>query len=149
MSSFIADTVGQGLLPMQQRVDAFQSSISALANDLTTFVVTTMDSTIEQLKQPSKTIQESSRLQSAALEILTLQLNQTSEKTAAMEERLAMWDTSLTARLAAIGSGILELNAPAPFRKFTTRKKTPSSVPAKLAPLKLSVRAAPSRRKPK
>jgi hypothetical protein len=149
MSTFIANTVGQGLLPMQQKVDAFQSSITALTSDLTAFVAETMNSTIEQLKQTCAAIQESSRLQSAALEILALQLNQTSEKTAAIDERLALWDKTLTERLVAIGSEVRDLNEPAPFRKMTLRKKRQHTNPAKLPTLKLSARAAPSRRKPK
>lgn len=149
MSSFIANTVGQGLLPMQQKVDAFQSSITALTSDLTAFVANTMNSTIEQLKQTSAAIQESSRIQAAALEILALQLNQTSEKAAAIDERLTLWDKTLTERLVAIDSAVRKLNEPAPFRKITSRKNLQRPIPARAPTQKLSARAAPSRRKPK
>jgi hypothetical protein len=117
---------------IQQRVD---HSIAELANTLTT---------------AATAMQSSAREQAAALEILTLQLNQTSEKTALMEERLAAWDKMLTQNLQNIALDLAELKKPSPFRKSTSRKPAKIQVaqPASTK-LTLATRAAPNRRKPK
>ncbi len=151
MSSFISGAVANGLLPLEQRLDSFQTSVLELTTDLNSQVTRIMAATFEQLKQTSDTIQESSRMQSAALEVLTLQLNQTSEKAAAMEQRLAMWDSTMTNSLQSITSGILELNKPEPFRKMSQRKNMAivcRTKPETQKP-KLALRSAPARRKPK
>lgn len=121
---------------VQQRVN---QSMSELANSLTQSLTTAADA-----------VQSSAREQAAALEILTLQLNQTSEKTALMEERLAAWDKMLTQNLQNMAIDLAELKKPSPFRKSTSRKpaKIRAAQPASTKP-KLATRAAPSRRKPK
>ena len=125
---------------IQQRVN---QSMSELANSLT-------QSLTHSLTTATDAVQSSAREQAAALEILTLQLNQTSEKTALMEERLAAWDKMLTQNLQNIAVDLAELKKPSPFRKSTSRKpaKIPVGKPASTKP-KLATRAAPSRRKPK
>ena len=90
-------------------------------------------------------------MQSAALEVLTLQLNQTSEKAAAIEQRLTLWDSTMASSLQAINSGILDLKKPESFRKMSQRKNMASAcrTKPKTQKPKLALRAAPARRKPK
>ena len=112
--------------------------------------VETLNVSTEQLKSTTEIISETARHQAAALEVLTLQLNQTSEKAKAMEERLSAWDNLLMNNLKLISEDIAALKKPAAFRKAASRKR-PKVSPSAGSPAKpkLALRSAPARRKAK
>lgn len=148
MSAFIEKTVRAGTDPLMVRQQEFQAHIVEL--------VATMS---EKIRESSETIKittermchamnEGARVQSAALEILTLQLNQTSEKVAVMEERLAVWDNFLVENLKSIRADLDQLKQPIGFKKSSQRKiKKTTLKNTWSAKAKLSTRAVPAKRK--
>jgi hypothetical protein len=150
MSAFISQTIERGLAPIDGRLENFQTTIAGWMTQLTQQVSDTFNVSTEQLKSTTETIRETARHQAAALEVLTLQLNQTSEKANAMEERLSAWDNLLMNNLKLISDDIAALKKPAAFRKAASRK-TPKAPPSEGSPAKpkLALRSAPARRKAK
>lgn len=150
MSSFIAETVSQGLAPMEEGLVSFRDTVLDMAAQMNSRIVESSEIMRTASESMQSTLQETARQQAAALELMTLQLNQTSEKTAVMEERLTAWDNLLTENLRAIASDLELLKKPARFEKAVSRKafKTRSAAPSAAKP-KIALRAAPGRRKPK
>ena len=151
MSSFIGEAIERGLAPLDVRLEQFQTTIAGWMTQLTQQVSETFNVSTEQLKSTTETISETARHQAAALEVLTLQLNQTSEKAKAMEERLSAWDNLLTNNLKLIADDLATLKKPAAFRKAASRKLLPKAAQSEASPAKpkLAVRSAPARRKAK
>jgi hypothetical protein len=150
MASFIDGTVAAGMAPMIAQLNSFQSSMTDLAQQLTIKVTESTEQFRVAAENMQLTLQETTRYQSAAFEVLTLQLNQTSEKAALMEERLSAWDNLLTDNLKAISADLASLKKPERFQKLNSRKlKVEKAEYIDSKHPKLALRAAPSRRKPK
>ena len=150
MSVFISTTIEQGLAPLDGRLENFQTTIASWMTQLTHQVSETLSVSTEQLKTTTETLRETARHQAAALEVLTLQVNQTSEKAKAMEERLSAWDNLLMNNLKLISDDLAALKKPATFRKAAARKHLKATSFAALpAKPKLTLRSAPARRKAK
>jgi hypothetical protein len=150
----VTDSVNKALEPLTQQIGTLpvelHSQITGSFHEIQQRVDHSIAELANTLATAATAMQSSAREQAAALEILTLQLNQTSEKTALMEERLAAWDKMLTQNLQHIALDLADLKKPSPFRKSASRKpaKMQSGLPAPSKP-KIATRAAPSRRKPK
>jgi len=150
----VTDSVNKALEPLTAQINALpvdlQSQVNASFDDIQKRMNDSMSEIANSLTTVTSAMQASAREQAAALEILTLQIHQTSEKTALMEERLAAWDKMLVQNLQNISSDLAELKKPLPFRKSGARKspKMPAT-PQTTAKPRLAARAAPTRRKPK
>jgi hypothetical protein len=150
MSTFISECVAIGLAPIHENLTEFKGSITEITSRLETAITTSTQSLQQATETLAGTISDAVRQQAAALELLTLQLNQMSEKTALMEERMSAWDKMITANLKMLASDVASLKKANPFQKAKSRKPKVQSIvlSENHAKPKLALRAAPSRRKP-
>jgi hypothetical protein len=149
LSQFISQAVSEGISPVERRVADIDDIIKTRISGFEDVLTKASSAIIAAAEASSQSIQELIRSQQAALETLTLQMHQTSEKTAVMEERLSIWDQSLSSHLDMITMELAKLGQPKPFiakrskRKAPTAKTQPSNSPVKTP---LQKRHAPKRR---
>jgi hypothetical protein len=150
---FISGAVSDGVTPIQQRIKAIEIAIQERVQALEENLTQSSRDFASSAQSVAASIQEFSRGQAAALEAITLQMNQTSEKTAIMEERLNIWDQMLSSHMKMIAQDLESLKQPAPFKAKRTKKRrrpTPSATQDFISGSKplLQKRHAPARRKP-
>lgn len=148
MSAFITETVSSGMTTLVNSFDTFTQNIDNTTSQVQQKTDLMSKAFDELTSSLHKTIKEYSCHQAAALETLTLQMHQLSEKTALMEERLQAWDNMLQSNLTAIAAEIADLKKSGRFSKALSRKpkqlKIATPTPSKP---RLATRSAPARRK--
>jgi methyl-accepting chemotaxis protein len=150
LRDFIAESVASGISPMAESLQTFRDDITSLTSRLNATVTGSTESLKMATDAFTGTITDVARQQAAAIEVLTLQLNQMSEKTALMEERMSAWENMLSANIKTIATDVASLKKTGRFEKSIARKpkRQPENQGVSAAKPKLVLRAAPSRRKP-
>jgi hypothetical protein len=153
LRGFISNAVADGITPIEQRVMAIETALNSRIHGLEEAFAKASNELTLSAQSAAASIQDFARGQAAALEALTLQMHQTSEKTAIMEERLTIWDQMLSSHLKLIANDLKGLKQPLPFKVKRTKKpgraSTVTEPKASSSPKPLLQRRhAPSRRKP-
>ena len=149
MEAFIARAVDAGIRPSRERVESLDENIRAIAKTMESSVTEAGTSFADAARALSATVESLQKNQQAALELMTLKINQTSEKVAMMEERLTAWDSLLAENINVIRDHLEQLRKPRVFSKTPARKvkglSSHSANPNTAKP-PLSLRAAPKKR---
>jgi hypothetical protein len=150
MSLFISECVSSGIAPVVEGFGSFVNSMNESVTRLELSVQSATTSLGESTSSLSKTIETLALKQSAALEAVTLQMNQLSEKTALMEERMSAWDLMIQANLGQITQDLAELRKPKRFEKAKGRKPKRQTIEnqSTTSSRVFAGRNAPTRRKP-
>jgi hypothetical protein len=149
LSTFISASVSDGINPIALRVSDIEATIQSRIARLDAAFTQASSQLSLSAQSTAEAIQEFARGQAAALESLTLQMNETSERTSMIEERLTAWDQMLTSHLQFIAKDVAELKKPSPFKPNRTKKTRSQSTTENHKNEKplLQRRHAPSRRK--
>jgi hypothetical protein len=137
------ESTNQGFFELEKQTSALNLKLSA---DLASLSENLQNST----DQTNLIISKLSVEHSAALEALNLQLNQISEKTALMEERLYAWDNMILSNLKSISDELRSIRGSQGFskRKVAIRRRTDKQL-AKQAPAPSGFKRSPNTRRKK